>query len=285
MERQQLIKKIATFPLIARRLSDDLRSGSFRSLFYGQGIEADRLRPYEIGDDIRMIDWNVSARFGTPYIKTYQEERDQTIFFVLDCSASLCSGGLIQCYDQAVLALALIAFSAEYTGQPIGAVFFDRTVTSVFPARKGRPHLITLINAAIQTEPRKAGSNLGAALATIGGMLKRKSLVVVISDFYSLQWERELRGICLRHEVIAIRVMEPEHLPTLGFVLVRDPETETLLYAPTSYTSFHSAWQTYRRDQYVTWQAQCRRAGAVPLGISTDADAVKYLVTFFKNRK
>ena len=154
MDRHELLAKITTLPLAARGLAEDLLSGDFRSVFKGQGIEFDEVRRYETGDDIRSIDWNVSARFGTPYVKMYREEREMTVCLILDNSASMhgASGSLSR-WEQGVIAAALIAFSAEQAGQRVSAVFFDREIRTIFPPRKGRPHTMAMISAAIEARP------------------------------------------------------------------------------------------------------------------------------------
>ena len=212
MDRHELLQKITTFPLIASGLAEDLLSGDFRSVFKGQGIEFDEVRHYELGDDVRAIDWNVSARFGTPYVKMYREERELTVCIVLDGSASMhtgCGAGDLSRYEQGVLAAALIAFSAESSGQRGGAVFFDQELGTVFSPRKGRAHIMAVISAALRVEARGRGSGLGTALRGTGRLLKRRSLVAVISDFLCLNLEEELGDLSRRHDVIALRISSP----------------------------------------------------------------------------
>ncbi|GHU26501.1 hypothetical protein FACS1894172_00890 [Spirochaetia bacterium] len=286
MDRHELLQKIATFPLIARNLAEDLLTGDFRSMFRGQGIEADEVRRYERGDDVRSIDWSVSARFGSPYVKMYREERDMVLSLVLDCSPSMRCGGVVSCYDQAILVAALIAFSAEQAGLRVGATFFARKINAVFLPRKGRAHLMSMINAAIQAEPTGNGSDLGFALTTVRQSLKRRSLIVVISDFQSVHWEAEMGDLCQKHEVLAIRISSPlgEALPEAGLLSIQDPETGIITYAPTHSAAFQKAWSQWHQDRSTSWYALTRRAGARSLNISTDDDAATYLIRFFKNR-
>ncbi|MDR0569443.1 MAG: DUF58 domain-containing protein [Spirochaetaceae bacterium] len=287
MDRYELLEKITTFPLIAADLAESLFSGDFRSVFKGQGIEADEVRHYELGDDIRSIDWNVSARFGTPYVKMYREEREMTVSLVLDCSGSMyCASGKISRFDQALLAAALIAFSAERAGQRVGALFFDREISKVFPPRKGRAHIMTMISAALSGKPGGKGSGLGTALAGQGRLLKRRSLVAVISDFISVHWEQELGDLCRKHDVIALRIRDPldTAMMNIGLVAMEDPETGVKYPCPTGFSSFRSAWAEWHRDRFSAWQGICRRAGASLLDISTDDDVPAVLVRFFGAR-
>jgi uncharacterized protein (DUF58 family) len=287
VDRYELLQKITTFPLIASVLAEDLLSGDFRSTFKGQGIEVDEVRHYERGDDIRSIDWNVSARFGTPYVKVYREEREMTVSLILDCSASMyCSSGARCRYDQGLLIVALIAFSAERAGQRVGALFFDREITKVFPPRKGRSHIMTVISGALSIKNGGKGSNLGAVLTGQGRLLKRRSLVVVISDFLSVNWEQELGDLCRKHDVIAIRIRDPLDTDMVdgGLISLEDPETGLKYHAPTGLVSFRSAWAEWHRDRLHSWQGICRRLGASFLDISTADDVPATLIHFFGGR-
>jgi uncharacterized protein (DUF58 family) len=286
VDRHELLQKITTFPLAASVLAEDLLTGDFRSVFRGQGIEADEVRRYEIGDDIRSIDWNVSARFGTPYVKMYREEREFSVYLALDCSASMYCGSVMNRSDQAVLAAALLAFSAERSGQRLGAVFFDNGIVKVFPASKGRPHTMAMISSALDARPEAKGSNLGAALSGLERLLKRRSLIIVISDFFCMNWEQDMGRLCRKNDVIAIRITDPlnNSLFNAGLIPMEDPETGARIHAPTGFASFRSAWESWHQDRSTSWKAICRRAGAAPLELSTADDAASSLIRFFRGR-
>jgi uncharacterized protein (DUF58 family) len=283
---------ISTFHLVSRDLAEDLLSGEFASVFRGQGIEFDEVRHYEAGDDIRAIDWNVSARFGKPFVKLYREERELTVCIVLDCSASMHTGGVsmkpgkeaLSRYEQGVLAAALIALSAERTGQRVGAVLFDRDIRKVYRPRKGRSHALAVIGAALEVENPGRGSGLGMALSGTGRLLKRRSLVAVISDFLCVNWERELADLCAGHDVIAIRVTDPldREMPEVGLAALEDNETGYRFHAPTSSPSFRKAWSEWYGDHARLWQAICRRSGAARLELSTADHAPLVLARFFR---
>jgi uncharacterized protein (DUF58 family) len=287
LNRHELLQKITAFPLIATVLAEDLLSGDFRSIFRGQGIEADEVRRYEIGDDVRSIDWNVSARFGTPYVKMYREERELSVFLCLDCSPSMYCGSVMKRSEQAVLAAALLAFSAERSGERLGAMFFDKSVFKVIPVGKGRAHSLALINAALDVQSQEKGSDLGAALSGLGRILKRRSLVIVISDFFCMNWEQELGRLCQRNDVIAIRITDPldKDLFDAGLIAMEDPETGAKVYAHTGFASFRPAWESWHKDRSDSWRTLTRRAGAAPLEISTSDDAAASLIRFFRGRR
>jgi uncharacterized protein (DUF58 family) len=303
VDRREILQKIAALPLIAPSLAEELLAGDFESVFKGQGIEFDEVRRYERGDDVRSIDWNASARFGAPFVKMYREERELTVLILLDTSASMFAGnrgggsgegpensGRPSRYEQGLLAAALIAFSAERTGQRLGALFFDQGIGRVFPPRKGRRHTMAIVSGGLRfLEPRPVGkptvrgSNLGAALTGAGRLLKRRSLVAVVSDFFCLNWEQELADLARRHDVIALRITDPleGELPGLGLVPAEDPETGIRFHAPTAFQSFRSAWTRWHEDRARLWESICRRAGAARLELSTADDVPQRLIRFF----
>jgi uncharacterized protein (DUF58 family) len=309
MTRHELLRKITAFPIVASVLAEDLLAGGFRSVFRGQGIEADEVRRYEAGDDIRSIDWNVSARFGTPYVKMYREERELSVFIALDCSASMRCGSVMKRSEQAVLAAALLAFSSERSGQRLGSVFFDREISRMFPAGKGRPHTLAVITGALRecgvdaapdanygampetkdkkTESGERSSNLGAVLVGLERMLKRRSLIFVISDFFCMNWEQELGRLCRKHDVVVIRITDPLDaiLYNAGLVVMEDPETGAKIHAPTAFASFRAAWENWHRERGAAWKAVTRRAGATPFELSTKEDAAASFIRFFKSRR
>jgi len=303
MNTHELLQKITALPIITAGLAEELLAGNFSSIFKGQGMEFDEARHYQAGDDVRSIDWNASARFGTPFVKMFREERELTIMILLDISASMHRGAFtrwrsgaqgLSPYEQAVIAAALIAFSAERTGQRVGAFFFDRDIERAFPPKKGRRHTMALVSGALkyqkgkaQKRSRELGSNMCAVLSGAGRMLKRRSLVAVISDFYSVNWEEEMANLCRKHDVIALRISDPleNDLPDLGLIRMEDPETGLRMEAPAGLDSFQEAWSQWHSERSDLWAAQCRRSGAAYLELSTAADASAALLKFFGSRQ
>ncbi|MCL2318549.1 MAG: DUF58 domain-containing protein [Treponema sp.] len=296
MDRHELLNRITTFPLLARGLAEDLLSGDYRAIFRGQGIEFDEVRRYEPGDDVRTIDWNVSARFGNPYVKMYREEREMTVCVILDNSASMHTPGgnlsdspgtEVNRYEQAVLAAALIAFSAEAAGQRLSMIFFDREISKIIPPRKGRYHTMAVISAALEARPFEKGSGFGKALVGAGRLLKRRSLVIIISDFLCINWELEIGDLARRHDVISLRISGPldKEMPRSGLLTIEDPETGLKLRAPASFASFRSAWASWHEERARLWEAICRRSGAAYLELSTADDAPVALKRFFRGRQ
>jgi uncharacterized protein (DUF58 family) len=264
-------------------------SGDFRSVFRGNGIEFEEVRRYEQGDDIRFIDRNVSARFGTPYVKLYREERELTVFTVIDCSASMFSGGkgVVNRFEQALLTAALIGFSAERARQRFGALFFDNEIRHLFKPEKGRARLMAMVSSALSVKPAARGSALSTAIRGAGGILKRRSLVVLISDFRCPDWENELRVVAGKHDFIAIRISDPfdYEFPGLGLLTMEDPESGKIIQAPTGFSSFRRAWREWNEGQRADWAAACRRLGLAMMELSTTEDAPTALKNFFHGRR
>jgi len=294
METGELLRSITALPVISHGIAEEMLSGNFRSIFKGQGMEFDEARRYEPGDDIRSIDWNVSARFGSPFVKMYREERELTILILLDVSPSMHRGYIarqrLSPYEQALISAALISFSAEYTDQRAGAFFFDKDIERVFPPHKGRRHIMAIVMAALQHQNKVSrrrdnyGSDISSALKGAQRFLKKRSLVVLISDFYSVNWEHELTNLCRKHDCIALRICDPPDLPYPGLISLEDPETGVKIEAPAGLESFVENWTQWQNERSVSWEAQCWRSGAAFMELSTAADAPSALIKFFGSR-
>jgi uncharacterized protein (DUF58 family) len=303
MDTHELLSRITKLPIAADALAEEMLSGNYRSVFKGQGMEFEEARHYQWGDDAKAIDWNASARLGTPFIKVFLEERELTILLLLDASASMRCGitnlwgnarGLSP-YEQALITAALIAFSSERGGQRVGAFIFDSKIDRVFPPRKGRRNILAFVSGALhyhmnpptaQVSGTGKSSNLKAALAGAGRMLKRRSMVVLMSDFLSADWEKELCDLSRRHDVIAIRVCDPENadIPKLGLFRAQDPETGLRIAVPANSASFREAWAGWHMERAEMWLKQCRRAGASHIEMPVNEDPAKILSRFFTGR-
>ena len=298
MDRSELLRKIAPFPLLARGLASDLLSGNYRSIFKGQGIEFDEVRRYEAEDDARSIDWNVSARFGVPYIKMYREEREMTVCIILDTSASMHTSAFSTgpddssnntastLYEQGLLAAALIAFSAERSGQRLSAIYFDKKIQRVFPPRKGRQYIMSFISAGLENRPLEKGTGLGLALEGAGRLLKRRSLIVIISDFLSIGFEHEIGELSRRQDVIAIRISSPmeKEFSKEGFFTLEDPETGVTVFSP-PFAGFFSGWRLWNEERRNLCETIMRREAIAFLNLSTADDTAQALAGFFKRTR
>ena len=294
METSDLLQRIINLPILSVGLAEEMLAGSFGSIFKGQGMEFDEARHYLAGDDIRSIDWNASARFGYPFVKMYREERELTILLLIDISPSMYSRDMtrrgLTPYEQALISASLIAFSAEHTGQQVGAFFFDKDIEKVFPPHKGRRHIMSMIMTAIQyqnnfnTRRSQQGSNIASALTGAKRLLKKRSLVVLISDFYSINWEKEMGILCRKHDVIALRISCSKDVPYPGLITLEDPETGVRIEAPAGLNSFKESWALWHSERSAHMETQCRKCGAAYFDLSTEADAPSSLIKYFGSR-
>lgn len=288
MNTARLADKARYLKLAAFTLSEGMRTGSFRSCFRGQWMEFDGVREYESGDDIRAIDWNVTARSGKPYIKLYREERELTVFLVVDDSLSMTTGVRDSSRKDAALeASALLAFASEYNASPIGSVVFDGSVGRLFKPRTGRDHIMSLLGDLEQRKRISTGSVLDSAIAGASRILRSRALVVIISDFRSTGYEKSLGILSRRHDVLAVRITSSfdSALPRAGYLSFRDPESGLVRDYPTSSVSFRSFWERDHYEAVTLWEQRCLRLGVSPLVMPVEQDAGTVLTRFFSGRR
>lgn len=288
MDRSRLLSSVKRIQLVATRLVENLLAGDYRSVFRGPGIEFDEVREYVEGDDARLIDWNVSSRMDAPYTKTFREERELTLVLVVDVSASLLAGPPHRTRRELVAELvALLSLAGAVNNDRVGAVLFSDRIESWVAPRKGKRHALRLITDMVGVEPHGSGSDLSLALRTIGESLKRRGVVIVISDFKTSGYLPDLTLISRRHDVIAIRVSDPvdRSFPKTGLIRLADPESRRTMLAP-GYSdrfrgSYHDFWEQQRRG----WLADCHKRGIGTIEISTDQDPAAQLIRYFDRRK
>jgi len=270
---------------VIRRL-DGLLQGDYRSLFYGYGVDFADLRDYQPGDDIRYIDWNVTARMATPYVRQYVEDRDITAWFLLDLSPSM-DFGTVQRLKRAILVDFVATLTRLLTrhGNRVGAMFYGSRVERTIPARGGRIQVLRLINDLLK-QPQLARApftNLSPLLEAGLHGIRRRALIFIISDFISAPgWERPLSLLNHRHEVIAIRLWDPREveLPDIGPIIMEDAETGEHLYVDTHDRRFRQRFQEAARQREAALNAAFKRAGVDALSLSTDEDLVRAIVRF-----
>ncbi len=273
--------------LAAISISEGMRTGGFRSYFRGQGMEFDGVREYERGDDIRSIDWNVTARSGKPFVKMYHEERELTVFLVVDNSLSMDTGpGSVTRREKALETAALLAFAAEQNASPVGSVMYDGISGKVFKPRLGKDQVLTILSSLEHGSDPVRGSVLGSALAGASRVLRSRSLVVIISDFRTSGYEKALGILSRRHDVLAVRITSPmdDELPKAGYIPFFDPETGVSASFPTGSAAFRESWARENRESVSRWEHICLRRGVSPLLLSTEDDAVRVLSRFFSGR-
>ena len=234
----EVLKQVKGIELRARNLVNTLFTGEYRSVFRGQGIEFAEVREYQQGDDFRAIDWNVSARMGHPFVKTFMEERELTLLLIVDQSGSLHFGRPYTKAGLAVEVAAVLALAAARHNDRVGALLFADQPEYVVRPAKGRPHAMRVIRDLVAFAPRGRGTNLGGALAYAGKLLRHRAIIVVLSDFRAEGWEDALAQLSARHEVVAITVDDPREydLPDAGWVELEDAETGQRLLVDTSHS-------------------------------------------------
>ncbi len=270
---------------VVRRL-DGLLQGDYRSLFYGYGVDFADLREYQPEDDIRYIDWNVTARMDTPYVRQYAEDREITAWFLLDLSPSM-DFGTVQSVKRTVLIDFVTTLARLITrhGNRVGAVFYGSRVERTIPARGGRIQVLRLVNDLLKQPrlPQAPFTNLAPLLEAGLQGIKKRSLIFIISDFISAPgWERPLNLLNRRHEVLAVRLWDPREveLPDIGQIMMEDAETGELLYVDTHDKRFRQRFQEAARQREAALNETFKRAGVDALSLSTEEDLVRAIVRF-----
>lgn len=283
-----LLKKASYLRIVARDLAEGMKSGNFRSLYHGQGIEFEGVREYIRGDDVRTIDWNVTARMGNPYVKVFEEERELQIFLVVDSSESMrLENQKKSKYLVAAESAALITIAAELNNCPVGAVFFDGQIHfSCKPQADKQNTMMILQHLDKLPEIQVKGSVLGNALNGAGKLLKTRSLVFVLSDFRSNGWEKPLLSLAQKNDVIAMRLHDAndDELPSLGTVVFEDVESGLKMELPSSSESFKKEWKSYNNSQTNIWQAFCLKHGIMPVILDTKNEPLQVLNQTFTQK-
>ncbi|MCF0241363.1 MAG: DUF58 domain-containing protein [Treponema sp.] len=292
MDYNSLLQKSKFLEIKARSLAEGMKSGNFRSLYRGQGIEMSSVRDYIRGDDIRAIDWNITARMGRPYVKVFEEQRELQIFLVIDNSLSMqcpSASGKTK-YQAASEAAALLTFAAEINECPLGAVFFDSKINLALPPFWGREQtMLILSNLEKYLNPKnkeniEPGSALDAALNGCGKRLKKRSLVFILSDFRTTGFEKSLGMLAHKNDVIAVHLEDEfdEELPSIGTFTFVDAETGIKQTYPASSAKFKKAWKTEHEHRILQFSDLCTRHGIIRVGMKNTDDPLWILSSFFE---
>ena len=291
IDSESLVKKASFLRLQARSIADSMKTGNFRSLYRGQGIEFSGVRDYFRGDDIRSIDWNVTARMGRPYVKIFEEERELQIFIVMDSSASMfldCANGQPNKYTTGANIAALVTLAAEMNGCPVGAVFFDGSLHFSCKPLCGREQTMLLLTHLDKLPAHKTnGSVLANALIGADKILRKKSLIFVISDFRSAGWETPLIKLAQKNDVVAIRITDEfdRMLPSLGTVVFKDAESSLKMTLPTSSQKLKEEWKNRNEAMQWRWQETCNKHNITPCLVNVSDDPLQVLVDLFEAKK
>ena len=261
IDTKKLMKQVRNLRVVTNRLVDEHLSGEYHSAFRGQGIEFDEVREYAAGDDVRSIDWNVTARMGHPFIKRFCEERELTILFLVDISGSQCFGSQGRSKAETAAEITcLLALSAIKNEDKIGLILFSDRIEKCIPPRKGRTAAMRLVREVLAAEETRHGTDLAGALRFLNGVQKRKAVVLLVSDFMCSDYIGELRTTAKKHDVICCPISDPveSQLPDVGLIDVEDPETGELMLVDTSShsvrNSFAARAETERRELLETFK-------------------------------
>lgn len=280
-----LSKRASSLHLSSSKLADSLKAGSFKALIQGHGIEFSGVRDYLPGDDIRSIDWNVTARFGKPFVKTYEEEKELNIFLIVDRSVSMETGRKKSRENQALETASLILFAGLNISSPVGAVLFDGKIQFSIPPKAGKDQTMLIFSAMDKNPQKTKGSCLANAITGASKILKKRSLVFVISDFRVKGWEKSFALLAAKHDVCAIRISDPDDskISQIGTIIATDPETGISRMIPTSSKKFQSTWLDNNRKRIEAWKEEVLKRGARPFEISTSEDPLIELLNNYNN--
>jgi uncharacterized protein (DUF58 family) len=285
----ELIKKIRRIEIRTRRLVNDSYAGEYHSIFKGRGMEFDEVRPYQIGDEIRSIDWNVTARTGEPHVKRYVEERELTVMLVVDASGSENFGSVNRFKRELAAELtAVLSFAATTNNDKVGLLIFTDRIELFIPPRKGRQHVLRLIRELLAFEPQSRGTDIKLALDTVNQILKRRSIIFLVSDFLvpAESYQRELTVTNKRHDVISIDLHDPLEMSIkdVGLLALEDPETDEMVWVDTSDPNWKDSYQL-RTQLLEADKARIFKQSSVDrINIATDEDYTASLTSFFQER-
>ncbi|MCP3902293.1 MAG: DUF58 domain-containing protein [Planctomycetes bacterium] len=287
MTPREVIRRVRRLEIRTRRLVQESLAGSYHSVFRGRGMEFSEVREYVPGDDVRTIDWNVSARMGHPFVKKFTEERELTVVLVVDVSGSEHFGTGSSTKMQVLAEIsALLAFSAIMNNDRVGLLLFTDRVEQFLPPRKGREHGLRVLREVLAGHPEGRGTRIGRALEYLQRVVRKRAVVFLLSDFQDDDYERTLRVVAQKHDLVAIALDDPREatLPSVGLVSVVDPETGEPGLLDTSSRGVRRVYEEYAERRRVVLRDTIRRSGVDLLELSTDQNYELPLVRFFHER-
>lgn len=287
MDTQKLLKKVRRIEIKTRRLSNHIFSGEYHSSFKGRGMAFSEVRRYEVGDDIRAIDWNVSAKLHEPYIKVFEEERELTLMLLVDVSGSENFGSRNQLKREMITEIcATLAFSAIQNNDKVGVLFFSDKVEKFIPPAKGKSHTLRIIRELIEFKPQSTKTNISEALRFFSAFQKRRAIVFVLSDFMDNRYRDSLKIASRKHDLTGIRIYDPreEELPKLGLLPLKDPESGKIHWVNTSSFKLRAKLRKRFNDSKAYYLESFLRSGSGELSIRIDQSYAAALLGYFKKR-
>lgn len=287
MDTKELLKKVRKIEIKTRRLSDHIFGGEYHSTFKGRGMTFSEVRQYQFGDDVRNIDWNVTARYNEPYIKVFEEERELTMMLVADVSGSEFFGTDKQFKNEIVTEVAAtLAFSATQNNDKIGLILFTDDIELYIPPKKGKYHVLRIIRELLEFKPRSKKTDLGQAIKFLSNVMKKKAIVFVLSDFITEDYEQTMKIAANKHDITGIRIYDQreESIPSLGMVQMEDEESGELMLVNTSSKKVRRNYESYYKERVTYFKETFKRSGAGVIDVRTDESYVKKLLGYFKRR-
>jgi len=287
LDTKELLKKVRKIEIKTRRLSDHVFGGEYHSTFKGRGMTFSEVRQYQYGDDVRSIDWNVTARYNEPYVKVFEEERELTMMLMADISGSEFFGTKNQFKNEIVTEIAAtLAFSALQNNDKIGLILFSDQIELFIPPKKGKSHVLRIIRELLEFQPKSKKTDIAQALKYLTNVMKKKAIVFVLSDFITEGYADTLKIVSGKHDVTGIRVYDEkeEQIPNIGMVQMRDEETGESLLVNTASKKVRNNYNTYYRERVDAFVDAFRKSGAGIMDCRVDESYVKKLLGYFKKR-
>ncbi|MBT8184807.1 MAG: DUF58 domain-containing protein [Eudoraea sp.] len=287
MDTKELLKKVRKIEIKTRRLSDHIFGGEYHSTFKGRGMTFSEVRQYQFGDEVRTIDWNVTARYNEPFVKVFEEERELTMMLLVDISGSELFGTVNQFKKEIITEIsATLAFSAMQNNDKVGLILFTDEVELFIPPKKGKSHVLRIIRELLEYKPNSRKTDLAGALKYLSNVMKKKAIVFVLSDFITDGYEQNLKITGNKHDVTGIRVYDhrEEEIPNLGMVRMQDAETGAIRLVNTQSKKVRKSYGAFHREKVVYFEDTFRKSGCGTISCRVDDSYVKKLLGYFKRR-
>ncbi len=285
--QKELLKKVREIQIVSRKVVDELLGGEYKSVFKGRGMEFDEVREYQPGDEVRTIDWNVTARTGKPFVKRFIEERELALFFLVDMSASGLFGSTGKTKNETAAELCgILAFSAIKNNDKVGLIIFTDEIELFIPPDKGQLHVLHIIREILGFEPRHQGTRIACALEYLGKMVKKKCVTFLISDFQDSEYDKQLKLAAIHYDLIAITITDPreQELPNAGLVELADAETGEQVLVDTASAAARKRFNTAARARQMEIRDALARLNVDQIEVRTDRDYMRDLIRFFHTR-
>lgn len=287
METSELLRKVRKIEIKTRGLSANIFSGQYHSVFKGRGIAFSEVREYQIGDDVRLIDWNVTARFNHPYVKVFEEERELTVILLVDISNSQLFGSGVNTKRDLVAEIsAVLSFSALQNNDKVGAILFTSAVERFIPPKNGRTHILRIIRDVLDYQSLNHGTNIARALEFLSRSIKKRAIVFIISDFFDDGFEQALKIVSKKHDTIALRIIDPREysIPKVGLLLIQDLENREYFWLDSSNDVVLDKFREYYQSQQMSLENLFSKLKVDSIKIETDKPYISALNEFFQIR-